>query len=627
MASSGTIINDFRTGYRLQIVWSVNSQNVTNNTSNVTATVQLVSTSSAYTISSTTSKSVSLTINGVTYSSTCTVGISGNQTKSLFSQTVDIAHNADGTKTCSFSSDVGLNVTLSGVYWGTVSASGSGTFDTIARASQPTLSASTADMNTTITIYTHRASTSFTHTLRYIFGNASGTIVTGLPTDYNWTIPLELANQVPNSISGYGAIYCDTYNGSTFIGTTTVGFTANVPSNVVPSFSTITNAEANTTVSSIVGKYVQGLSKLNLAILGATGSYSSYISSYQIIFDGSTYNSSSATSGTIKSSGTLTITGKITDSRGRTATINVNVVVIAYIVPNITVFTLARCNSNGTTNDMGTYVKIISSGTVASLINGTEKNSLTYRILSKTRTTSTWTSNKNSTLVNLNLSATDILGTFDAISSFDFRLEITDKFNTTISLNVLPTGQVAMSWGKNGVGIGKVWEQGTLDVGGDIFENGTSLVNKYLGKNAKALSATTADSATSATNANYASKLRRYPENDGYWMSHSWQGGLNGFRLVANNDSGDEQANIHRTSVNIADEVWYAGKHSQFSWNGTAPANVTTTVTHNLGYTPIVVFNGTIGNLGLTYAVTSTQLQLYCYNTANNGFSGLVYLY
>ena len=50
MATTGTIQKDIRTGYRLQIVWTVDSQSVANNTSTITVKVQLVSTGSSYTI-------------------------------------------------------------------------------------------------------------------------------------------------------------------------------------------------------------------------------------------------------------------------------------------------------------------------------------------------------------------------------------------------------------------------------------------------------------------------------------------------------------------------------------------------------------------------------------------------
>jgi len=73
-----------------------------------------------------------------------------------------------------------------------------------------------------------RNSDIFTHTLRYSFGGLSGTIATNVATYYTWTMPTSFYAQIGNNRSGTGTIYVDTYNGSTFIGTTSNTFTANV---------------------------------------------------------------------------------------------------------------------------------------------------------------------------------------------------------------------------------------------------------------------------------------------------------------------------------------------------------------------------------------------------------------
>ena len=124
MAETGTIQQAIRTGYRIQIVWTVDDQSEANNTSTVTAKVQLVSTGSSYTINSSASKSGSLTINGTKYTFNFTASLSGNQTKTLYTKTVTVAHNADGTKTCSFSATCGIDVTLSGTCLGAVRSMG-----------------------------------------------------------------------------------------------------------------------------------------------------------------------------------------------------------------------------------------------------------------------------------------------------------------------------------------------------------------------------------------------------------------------------------------------------------------------------------------------------------------------
>ena len=80
--------------------------------------------------------------------------------------------------------------------------------------------------NTTITIT--RDNKAYTHTLKYSFNGATGTIVTKTTqTSYVWNPPAStLYSKIPNVTSGYGTITCETYNGTTLIGTTTCGFYA-----------------------------------------------------------------------------------------------------------------------------------------------------------------------------------------------------------------------------------------------------------------------------------------------------------------------------------------------------------------------------------------------------------------
>lgn len=135
MATSGTIEKKFHGGssggYYFGIDWKVNSQSTANNTSNVTASVFIRSTGSGYSINSSASKNITLTINGTSYSGTATVGIGANTKKTLLTKTVDVKHNSDGTKTCAFACSGVLGLTLSGTYYGTVSHSGNGTFNKI----------------------------------------------------------------------------------------------------------------------------------------------------------------------------------------------------------------------------------------------------------------------------------------------------------------------------------------------------------------------------------------------------------------------------------------------------------------------------------------------------------------
>ena len=139
--------------------------------------------------------------------------------------------------------------------------------------SQPTVSASSVDMGSAVTIYTNRQSTSATHTLLYSFGGASGTIATGVGASYVWTPPVTLAQQIPSATAGTCTITCQTYYGTTLTGTRTVSLTLTVPSSVIPSISNVAFTEVIAGLAAQFGGFVQSKSRLAIVIsaLGVQG--------------------------------------------------------------------------------------------------------------------------------------------------------------------------------------------------------------------------------------------------------------------------------------------------------------------------------------------------------------------
>ena len=475
MASSGTIQEAIRTGYRLQIAWSVGSQSVANNTSSVTAKVQLVSTGSSYTINSSASKSGSLTINGTKYSFTFTASLSGNQTKTIFTKTVTVAHNANGTKTCSFSATAGINVTLSGTYYGNVTASGSGTFNTIARASTISSVTSSVAINGTnaVTVNITRAASSFTHTVVFSFGSYSKT-TTGVGTSTSYAIPTSWINAIPSATSGTAKVTVTTYSGSTKIGTAvSKTFKVTVPSGVVPTISAVTISEATAGLAAQFGGYVQSKSKLAVSITAA-GAYSSTIKSYKTTIQGTPYTARSFTSGVLKSSGTSTITITVTDSRGRTASTTRSLAVIAYAAPKIISFQGVRCLADGTENYDGTYIKAAINFSISPVSN---KNTKSYSIEYKLSSADEWTTLTSGSVYALSSSIVSASGLFGQDNSFDLRLSITDFFATVRSTTQIPTAFTLIDYNASGRGIafGKVSE---LEEGMEI--NLPMSINKYI---------------------------------------------------------------------------------------------------------------------------------------------------
>lgn len=468
-ATSGTLTNNFRTGYAVQISWSVNSQNIANNTSNVTVKAQLVSTGSAYTIVSSATKNGSLTINGTTYNFTFSASLTGSQTKTVFTKTVDIPHNSDGSKTFSMSTTLGINVTLSGTYWGNVSKSGDGTLNTIPRTSTISLSATSVAVGSAITVNITRASTAFTHKVYYTFGSKSVTISSSATTSASYTIPTDHATVIPNATSGTATITVDTYNGSTKIGSASKTFTVTVPTSIKPSLTSVTATVVASGADTSYG-YVKGKSKVKLTISGATGSQGSTISSYSISGGGFSSTASSFTTGVLNTSGTITFTATVTDSRGRKSDAKtVSISVQDYNNPNISGFTVIRCNSSGTATDDGTYIKITPTYTYTSL---SSKNTITSKAEFKQTTATTWTS------AGAIASGSSLVTGSNGIStssSYDVKFTITDKFTSVSKSVVIPTAFVTMDFKKGGKGIafGKASETDNLvDIGMNLKVSG-----------------------------------------------------------------------------------------------------------------------------------------------------------
>lgn len=392
-----------------------------------------------------------------------------------------VPHNADGTKT----------VTIGASFTNTIkpasgSASGNVTLTTIARASQPSLVTwpdNTQDVGyfgDTINVFMNSKSSNFRHTVRYEFGSSKGTIATDIINDCQWTIPASLMNLIPASTEGSGRVYVDTYNGSTLIGTKYSGFTAKVPASAKPSC-TLT-VEDLTGWDDVFGDPVENTSRIKIKI-NETLSYSSPIRSYSISVAGKSYSSKEITIEDFPS-GDFTITATVTDARGRKSN-NASKVLSAwdYSTPQISSLSVIRCNSDGTANKRGEYIKATFSAFVERLGG---QNSASYSIKYK-RTSDTTYTKVDLTALNNVWQPTNSTYIFSASksSSYDVVITAADKINandpSTRSAKA-PTASAIFSWRgfknssgivEDGAGIGKVPEKAnTLQVAWETeFEN------------------------------------------------------------------------------------------------------------------------------------------------------------
>lgn len=453
MATSGSKSVTVTSYDTLKFSWSEKSQSISANTTTITWKLQLIA--GAYgRIGSTASKSWSVTVNGTKYSGSNTIGIANNATKTLASGTTVISHGTDGKKTFSYSFSQQFSITFDGESIGTKSGSGTGTLDTIPRATTPTVSASSVDMGSTVTINTPRASSAFTHDLAYSFaGGSYVSIATGVGTSHSWKTP-DLASSIPSATSGVVTIRCITKNGSTTIGTKTVTMTLKVPTSVVPTISTIAAAEATSGLAAQFGAFVKGKSKIK-ATITAAGAKGSTIKSYSTTFNGKTYTGASWTSDAVTASGSLSLVTTVTDSRGRTAKKTTTITVLDYSAPVINALQVYRVDAAGAAADDGIYIAVRYKYGVTSL---NSKNTASMVIEYKRSTETEWEELLTGSALSADTTALPTSPTFSTDYQYDVRLSLSDYFGKAVPyIAVLQSGAVILDIGADGdcLGIGE----------------------------------------------------------------------------------------------------------------------------------------------------------------------------
>lgn len=459
------------------------SQSITANTSTVSWRMTVSRTGAYYTHNKQGDSTLSLNLDGRNVHYSYPTWETSGEEYTLASGSSTISHNADGTKTlpvsCTFNPNNGLH--------GTITVSASLSLTTIPRSSSVNVSAGV--IGSAVTININRQSSSFKHTVRYSWAGKSGTIASNVDTSTSWTIPLDFANDIPNSASGTGTVYVDTYSGSTKTGTQSTTFTASVPANVKPTFTGVSLSDLNGGAQNLIpngNTFIQVISNIKVAFNGAVGSYGSSITGYyaEIIGKNQSTSSNGGSLGIMNYHGTIKIRASVSDSRGRWSdTKEVSVTVLEYFAPALS-FSIARTGSTSSTLTVTRNAKIAPL-TVA----GSQKNSmtLTFKVARLGTTnfqvdtgpaTGSWTSISN--LVN---SQANLAGNYLANQSWVVIGTLEDKFTRTDFMVNVATESVVLSYDRSGVGVNKIRERGALDVKGDIFANDQPIQQYQLTRN------------------------------------------------------------------------------------------------------------------------------------------------
>lgn len=474
MASSGIVKTNTVYDSYFWVKWELAGQDIAGNKSTISWSCGITPGHKFY---SNAVKMSAVTINGSqVYAGGTYSNITDYKERTLASGTLTISHNSDGSKTLAVAAFSGQVWKDTGYLTATAAAQ-SFALPTIPRAAVPVIGA--VVMGQTVTIGLPRAVSSFTHTLTYTFGSASGTIAEGAGAEAQWAVPYDLAAQIPNSATGTGTLTCKTYSGSTLIGTQAVTFTATVPSNSTTQPSdTLAVSPVSSLAAPFNGLYIQGRTKAKITHT-ASGKYGATIKSYAATVDGQTYTGQAPTTDILATPGTLTITGTATDSRGITGTATTSITVLAYTPPSVERNTstdaliCARALADGTLDDDGTALYVACSRKYSGL-GGNNAASVQVRYKAESGEWSDWV-----TFLSESTSGDNYAGVIAGItlaveSPYAIELRAVDKLGESggsLSFAV-PTSEATVDLGEGGnsLGVGRRAHVGTekrLDVAWD----------------------------------------------------------------------------------------------------------------------------------------------------------------
>lgn len=355
-------------------------------------------------------------------------------TKTILDTTLVVNHDSNGECVVSVRTSMatGLNA-------GTIALSENLTLDPLKQSS--TLTASDGVLGTAQQLNIIRHDSSYTHSIRYECGTASGAVCTMVSgTSVSFTPPEGLAKQNKNGSTVSVKLTLYTFDGDTEIGQTTKTITCTIPDTVAPRCY-ISYEEAGTNHLQTYGAFIQGLTRLKVIIQPDTA-YDSPIVAYTSTANGSRYSSASYTTGVLKNSGDMVIYAAVTDSRNRSGTAEETITgILEYSAPTITSLSVHRCDADGTENDQGEYCKVSFTGFVHPL-NG--MNGCSYEVRYKKTSDAVYTVDYPNLDDNFGEVTYSYIFEADSGSPYDVIIEVTDDFNTATRSTSVSTAETIM---------------------------------------------------------------------------------------------------------------------------------------------------------------------------------------
>jgi hypothetical protein len=376
--------------YDLWISATQNSQNASNNQSNVTISLYLkrndgysASAHNLYELQNT----VKLSVGGVErINKNIKIDTRNGATVLLCTWTGDLTHNSDGTLSVSINGSFSIN--SSNLTGG--SASGALVCTTIPRCSTATFSVTAVNPGSAVGLTISAASSDFSHKIKWSLAEKSSTqsLNKGVLTT-SFTVPKEWTSSLTNSSKGSISVTVSTYNGTKLVGSKGYSLAFIIPAvdEYKPNFS-LKLVRSDNGVPSNWGEYVQNISTVTVEPENLQFKYGAAMAAVTVSI-GSAYIRKLPATFNLTETGSLTVTLAIRDTRGlltfKQTTINVE----PYTPPSISVNKLFRCNENGEEDTYGTFLSLKYDYSYSS-ING--KNEKTATVKFKTTNDATYSS-------------------------------------------------------------------------------------------------------------------------------------------------------------------------------------------------------------------------------------------
>lgn len=473
-------------GYRIRLWVDQVGQDIQNNTSQVRLRLALLNTTTTF---AQYQCSAYVEFNGqrLNWSGSPSV-LSWYQTVELIDQTITVRHADDGSGVFS----VRAHFNGSGG-WSPVNLDIGNqqiTLTTIPRGSS--VRVSDGFIGNQVDISIDKKVGSATHTLRYSWYNKQGKIADNVGTSYKWTIPEDFANDIPNSTSGRGTIYVDTYINGNFIQTQSTTFTASViTNNMKPSLTGFTLTDANPVSQRVIPEsthFVSIMSLVKVTFNGAQAKSGATIAGYYAEIVGAN-NSVTENGGVLREVSVnkdteMTLRGRVLDSRGIWSDwVETKLMFLFYFSPALR-FEVKRSDKKLDILTIKRFAKI-----APLTVNGVQKNTmkLTFttrkfgsdtEVLDNGQAGGSW-----SQVSEFNASDANLGNRYPADTSYIVTGKLEDEFTSASFQVTVPTDEVIMTYDRQGVGIGKYRERGALDVAGDIYANNSQIQQYQLTNN------------------------------------------------------------------------------------------------------------------------------------------------